>query len=71
MKSQHSLARGWSFNRELSLLIKAELIDPGDVQAASLMAIPMHMMMWGIWGSTPHASIEFVRSIAEDLAAWN
>ena len=70
MKSHHSLAGGWSFNLGLSLLMEAQSIEPEDVWAASLMAMPMHMRMWGIWGSTPRASIEFARSIAEDLVAF-
>ena len=70
MKSHHSLARRWSFNWGLLLLIEAQSIEPVDVWEASLMAMPTHMMMRGIWGSTPRASIEFARSIAKDLAAF-
>ena len=70
MKSRHSLAGQWSFNQGLSLLIEAQSIEPADVWEASLMAIPTHMMMWGIWGSTPRVFMEFARSIAEALAAF-
>ena len=69
-KSHHSFAGWWSFNQGLSLLIEAQSIEPEEVCEASLMAMPMHMMMRGIWGSTPRSSIELARSSAEALAAF-